>query len=115
MMQKIVIILFCVSALFGAFESREVEVPRTAYKTDHFKYYITETAKKSNTYIVSIKRVSSSAITFFKAQINCSSKVFKSLGSSSKSASAINPNYSSPWFKPVLGSIEKDIMTQVCK
>lgn len=108
-------ILFLTSSVCGALKSQEIEVVRTAYKIDQYKYYIVSAEKKSNIYNVSLKRESSSAIMFFKIQVQCSPRAFKELGSSKKSASDIKANYAGQWYTPVIGSIEVDVITTVCR
>lgn len=118
MIQKFVLILCALifsSNVYGAVKSQEIEVSRSSYKTDQYKYYVVEVTKNSNIYDVSIKRVSPTAIVFLKKRIQCSPRAYKELGSSVKSASSIKANYSGAWYKPTIGSINLDIITAVCR
>jgi len=108
-------LLFLASNTYAAVKAQEVEVARTAYKKDAYKYYITGLEKKSTVYNVTLKRQSPTAILFFKAQVKCSPRAFREMGSSSKSAAAIKTSNTSQWYKPNIGSIEVDIITQVCR
>lgn len=108
-------ILFLASNVYGAVKLNEIEVIRTAYKTDQYKYYIVGVEKQSNAYDVSLKRVSSGAMMFYKMQLKCSPRAYKVLGSSGKSTAAIKANYSGSWNTPLIGSIEVDVITTVCR
>lgn len=107
--------LIFVSNTYAAVKSQEIEVARTAYKKDQFKYYILEVAKKSSMYNVTLKRQSHTAIKFFKVQLRCTPRAFRELGSSEKSATAIKTSNVTQWYQPVIGSIEVDVITQVCR
>lgn len=98
---------------FGANKS-EVEVPRTVQK-DIYKYYIIEESKKTTLFNVTLKRLSYDTTLYIKVEVNCPSRVIRELGNSIKSAKAISTDTPKPWVKPVIGSIQSDIITYVCR
>ena len=99
---------------YAATITQEVEIPRTTLK-DVYKYYVLEETKKNTTFIVTYKRLSSNTILYGKAEINCPSKVIRSLGQNVNSAKSIDVSNPTAWQKPTLGTIEFDMVTYVCR
>ncbi len=99
---------------YGVSKTKEVEIPRTAYK-DIYKYYVVEESKKNTTFILTYKRVSYSAILYGKVEINCPSRVIRSLGTSVKSPRAIMSENPTQWMQAPIGTIESDMITYVCR
>jgi hypothetical protein len=118
MIRKYILVLctlFLTLNAYGAVKVQEIEVIRTAYNKDPYKYFITEIEKKGTTYNVTLKRLNSGAIMFFKTQLKCSPRAFRKLGTSEISASKIQVSTSAQWYKPVIGSIELDVINYICR
>ena len=100
--------------VYGASKTKEVEIPRTAYK-DIYKYYVIEESKKNTNFILTYKRLSYDTILYGKVEINCPSKVIRSLGTSVKSPKAIDSENPTQWIQATIGTIESDMITYVCR
>ena len=107
------ICLLSITALQAASKSNEVEFPRTAYQ-DNYKYYVLEEKKQNTTFVVTYKRAGFDSFVFGKVEINCPSRVIRSLGTSINSVKAI-PMEPTPWIQPTIGTIEFDMISYVCR
>jgi hypothetical protein len=105
------IFLITISA-YGA--SKEVEIPRTSYK-NLYKFYVVEESKKNTNFVLSYKRLGYDTILFGKVEVNCPSKVIRSLGTSIKSVKDINTENPTQWVKPTIGTIESDMISYLCR
>lgn len=99
--------------VYGASKTKEVEIPRTAYK-DIYKYYVIEESKKNTNFILTYKRLSYDTTLYGKVEINCPSKVIRSLGTSIKSVKTISDS-PTQWAQAKIGTIESDMITYVCR
>lgn len=106
--------LFLAANAYGASKIKEVEIPRSVYK-DIYKYYVVEESKKNTNFILTYKRLSYDTMLYGKVEINCPSKVIRSLGTSIKSVKAINSDTPTQWAQARIGSIESDMITYVCR
>jgi len=105
--------ILALTHLFAAQKTNEIEFPRSAYQ-DRYKYYILEEKKQNTTFVVTYKRAGFDSFLFGKAEINCPSRVIRSLGTSTASVKNI-PLQPSGWVQPTIGTIEFDMVSYVCR
>ena len=102
---------FC---LYGASSPKEILIPQTSYDSLS-KYHLIELGKKEANYLMLFEKVTSNALLFIRAEINCSTRSIRTLGSSPRSVKDI-PNNPSAWMShPRIGTIQFDLITYVCK
>jgi hypothetical protein len=112
--------IFCICVLAAAFythalaKSKEVEIPRTAYK-DLYKYYVVEESKKNTNMQLIYKRVGQTSFDYGIVEINCAGKVLRLLGTTTKSVRDISTANPGPWSKAAIGSIEADMIAYTCR
>lgn len=106
--------LLCAIQAFAASATKEVEIPRSAYK-DMYKYYVLEESKKANNFQMTYKRVGQTSFDYGIVEINCAGKVIRLLGAATKSARDISTANPGQWIKPAIGSIESDMIAYVCR
>lgn len=114
MVVRILLCLLLTLHAYAASKTKEIEIPRTAYK-DQYKYYVLEESKKNTLFTLTYKRVGFDNFSFGKVEVNCPSRVIRSLGTSVTSVKSINTANPSQWSQARIGAIESDMIAYICR
>ena len=100
--------------LYGASSPKEILIPQTSYDS-LTKYNMLEVEKKDANYLIVFEKITSNALLLIRAEINCSTRSIRTLGSSPRSLKDISYTPSAWVNQPRIGTIQFDLITYVCK
>lgn len=104
--------LVSLSSLLVAASSKEVEIPRSAYK-DIYKYYAIEVSEKAKIYTLTYKRLSHNTMSFGRLELHCALRQVREMGQSNLSVKHIQNNPQA-WYAPRIGTFQSDALAYLC-